>query len=115
MYLTIYGMCGGHSMSEGIIVALISSGVTLVVCLINNYSQNKKIIAELNKNNDIQIAEMRKNNELQSYQIQELDKKVEKHNKVIERVYKLEQLDEVEKEQIKVINHRIEDLENYHK
>lgn len=58
---------------------------------------------------------MDKHNDLQAYQIQELTKQVEKHNKVIERVYALEQEDAVEKEEIKVINHRIKDLEGYHK
>ena len=52
---------------------------------------------------------------LTQYRLEQLEKKVEKHNKVIERVYKLEQYDEVEKEQIRVINHRIDDLEGYHK
>jgi hypothetical protein len=54
-------------------------------------------------------------NKLVNYRIQELEKKVEKHNNVIERVYKLEQADAVEEEEIKVINHRIADLERYHK
>lgn len=52
---------------------------------------------------------------LTTYRIEQLEKKVEKHNSVIERVYKLEQADAVEEEEIKVINHRIADLENYHK
>lgn len=47
--------------------------------------------------------------------IEQLEKKVEKHNQVIDRVYKLEQSDAVENEEIKVINHRIADLEQYHK
>ncbi len=54
-------------------------------------------------------------NKLSNYRIEQLEKKVEKHNSVIERVYKLEQADAVEEEEIKVINHRIADLENYHK
>ena len=56
------------------------------------------------------------------YRIEQLEKKVEKHNEVIERTYKLEQkeallesrLEEHEKlyaEKLKVANHRIEDLE----
>ena len=49
------------------------------------------------------------------YRIEQLEKKVEKHNSVIERVYKLEQADAVEEEEIKVINHRIADLEAFHK
>lgn len=54
-------------------------------------------------------------NKLTNYRIEQLEKKVEKHNSVIERVYKLEQADAVEEEEIKVINHRISDLEQYHK
>lgn len=54
-------------------------------------------------------------NKLTNYRISQLEQKVEKHNNVIERVYKLEQADAVENEEIKVINHRIKDLENYHK
>ncbi len=52
---------------------------------------------------------------LVNYRIEQLEKKVDKHNTVIERVYDLETKDEVEREQIKVINHRIDDLEEYHK
>ena len=89
---------------ETVIAAFISAGAAILVCVLNGNSQNKKI-----------IAEMEKHNAIQSCQIQELTKTVDKHNKVIERVYKLEKEDEVEKEQIKVINHRIKDLEGYHK
>ena len=54
-------------------------------------------------------------NNLTNYRIEQLEKKVEKHNKVIDRVYELEKRDEVEKEEIKVINHRVSDLEEFHK
>lgn len=54
-------------------------------------------------------------NKLTNYRIEQLEKKVEKHNQVIDRVYELEKRDEVEKEEIKVINHRVADLEEYHK
>ena len=54
-------------------------------------------------------------NKLVNYRLQELEKKVEKHNQVIERVYKLEQHEAVIDEEIKVANHRIDDLEDYHK
>lgn len=43
---------------------------------------------------------------LMSYRIEQLEKKVEKHNTVIERTYILE-------EQMKVANHRISDLEQH--
>ena len=48
---------------------------------------------------------------LTAYRIEQLEKKVDKHNTVIERTYKLEETQAVE-EQIKVANHRIADLEN---
>lgn len=54
-------------------------------------------------------------NKLTNYRIQQLEKKVEKHNQVIERVYKLEKHEAVIEEEIKVANHRIEDLEEHHK
>ena len=45
------------------------------------------------------------------YRIEQLEKKVEKHNNVIERVYRLEQVDAIQNEKIAVANHRIDDLE----
>ena len=59
---------------------------------------------------------------LTTYRIEQLEKKVEKHNEVIERTYDLERrgdllearLSEHETlyaEKLKVVNHRIEDLE----
>lgn len=43
-------------------------------------------------------------NKLVAYRIEQLEKKVEKHNTIIERTFVLE-------EQMKVANHRITDLE----
>ena len=54
-------------------------------------------------------------NKLTTYRLEQLEKKVEKHNQVIERVYKLEQGEAVINEEIKVANHRLNDLEEYHK
>ena len=71
---------------ETIISAGISAGVTLIVCLISNRSQQEKTRA------------------LMEYKLEELTKKVEKHNSVVERTYILEG-------KMKVANHRIEDLE----
>ncbi len=48
---------------------------------------------------------------LTAYRIEQLEKKVDKHNTVIERTFKLEEAQAVMQEQIKVANHRIEDLE----
>ncbi len=54
-------------------------------------------------------------NRLTVYRLEQLEKKVEKHNNLVERTYRIEEEQEVEKEKFKVINHRIEDLEAYHK
>lgn len=48
---------------------------------------------------------------LMTYRIEQLEKKVEKHNSVIERTFKLEEKTELQEEKIKVINHRLEDGE----
>ena len=50
-------------------------------------------------------------NKLTNYRIAQLEKKVETHNKVIDRVYKLEKNEAVINEEITVANHRISDLE----
>lgn len=71
---------------ETIIAACISAGVALLVCIINNNSQQGKTRA------------------LMEYKLEELTKKVEKHNSIVERTYLLE-------EKMKVANHRIDDLE----
>ena len=80
-------------MTEAIIVAIITGGITLIGTAISNFVNHSKTI----------------------YRIDILEKKVEKHNHVIERVYMLEQQRAVIEEEIKVANHRIGDLEEYHK
>lgn len=49
---------------------------------------------------------------LTAYRLEQLEKKVDKHNTVIERTYKLEETQAVMEEQMRVVNHRIKDLEN---
>ena len=48
---------------------------------------------------------------LTTYRIEQLEKKVDKHNTVIERTFKLEKEQAVMQEQIIVANKRIKDLE----
>ena len=78
---------------EQIITAIISGLCVAIPSVIATISSNKK------------------NNDLIQYKINELTKKVEKHNQVVERVYKLEQANAVKEESIKVVNHKIENLE----
>ena len=87
-------------MSEVIIAALVSAAAAIVVGLINSRAQHNKLIAELDKRD-----------ELQAYRIEQLERKVDKHNQVIERTYKLEELTAIQEEKLKVANHRIDDLE----
>lgn len=76
-------------MSESIIVAILGFVGTLIGSLAGVLAANK----------------------LTNYRIEQLEKKVEKHNNVIDRVYKLEKQNAVEDEEIRVANHRIDDLE----
>ena len=85
---------------EAIITGSIAGAVTLLVCLINNSYQNKE--NERKHNETIMLID---------YKLSELTKRVDKHNNVIERVYKLEETSTLHEEKIKVVNHRLEDLE----
>lgn len=78
---------------ESLISAGISAAVTLLVCVINN---------------NYQCSSTRK---LLEYRLQQLEAKVDKHNNVVERTYKLEEQTLLQDEKIKVANHRIENLE----
>lgn len=78
---------------ETIIAAGIGGLCSLVVCLITNHAQNEKTRA------------------LMEYKLDQLTKQVEKHNNLVERTYKLEEKAGLFEERIKVVNHRLEDLE----
>ena len=73
-------------MTESIVVALISGGLTLLGVIVSN-----------NKHQAVTDTKM-----------EELTREVREHNNFAKRVPVLE-------EQVKVINHRISDLEEYHK
>ncbi len=49
---------------------------------------------------------------LSNYRIEQLEKKVDKHNNLIERVYMIEQREAVLDNRLKTADHRISDLEN---
>ena len=48
---------------------------------------------------------------LTQYRIEQLEKRVQAHNNLIDRTYKLEEHAEIQDEKIRVANHRIQDLE----
>ena len=51
------------------------------------------------------------NTKLTNFRLEQLEKKVEKHNNLITRTYELEKKESVLEEKIEVANHRIKDLE----
>lgn len=72
-----------------IVSALIAAAASIIVCVINNNKQNA----------------------LMFYRLEQLEKKVEKHNNLVDRTYRLEEQTAVQEEKIKVANNRIADLE----
>lgn len=80
-------------MSETIIVALITGGLALAGTLGGSYLANRKSAA------------------LIAYRLEQLESKVQAHNNLVERTFRLEQHNEVQDEKIAVANHRIGDLE----
>ena len=77
-------------MTESILVAIITGGLALAGTVISNLTTHSKTI----------------------YRIEQLEKKQDIHNHVIERVYELEKVSEVIEERQKVANKRIADLED---
>ena len=53
----------------------------------------------------------KKSTALIAYRLEQLEKKVDKHNQVVERTYALEEKTGLLEERVKVANHRIDDLE----
>lgn len=84
-------------MSEAITVALITGGLSLVGVVITCLATAKK-----------NETAMKVSQAVTDTKIEELTREVRQHNGFAQRMPVVE-------EQIKVINHRIEDLESYHK
>lgn len=82
---------------EAIIAALITGGLALAGVIITN-----------NKNQALMDAKLDKRQAVTDTKIEELTREVREHNNFAKRVPVVE-------EQIKVVNHRIEDLEAFHK
>ena len=91
-------------MSAEIWVAIITSGLSLVGVIVTVCVGNKKNAEKSEQQTNLTI-----------YRIDELEKKVNKHNNLIERTYQIEQRLSIDEEKIKVANHRIDDLEEYHR
>lgn len=91
-----------------IIAAVITGALALVGVLLANAGQSKRITAEFEKNSA--LADMRVRADVEKYsavtdaKLEELTREVREHNEFAKRIPVIE-------EQIKVANHRIEDLE----
>lgn len=83
-----------------IISAASAAIAAILVAVIQSRAQHSTVLAELDKRDA-----------LQAQRIEQLEKKMDKHNNLIERVYELEQHSAVVDEKIVVANHRIDDLE----
>lgn len=88
-------------MTEAVQVALITGGFSVLAVIVTNVMANNKMQTQIEKS-------------LAVYQVklEDLTKKVEKHNSVVERTFKLEQTAALHEEKIKVANHRLDDLES---
>lgn len=111
-------------MLSEIVCAIISAVCTLVVCLLNNRAQQRKAdedqntrMAEISHRHDLSMqqieASISQKIALLDCKFDELTKKVEKHNGLVERTYKLESDMSVMQEKQSVANHRIDDLEKH--
>lgn len=87
-------------MDSAIIVSIVSGALSLAGIIITNVSSNRKIEHQL----EVSMA-------VTNTKLEDLTKQVEKHNNVVERVFKLEETDKLLDEKISVANHRIADLE----
>lgn len=87
-----------------VISAASAAASAIIVAVIQSNAQHNKTLAEMDKRDA-----------LQAQRIDQLEKKMDKHNQLIERVYRLEQHSVLTDEQIKVANHRIDDLEKNRK
>lgn len=101
---------------ETIISASIGGVVTLIVCLVNNHFTHKKTLAENRAHNaEVEKRQMAQAMETEAkqqqtvalieYKLDELTREVREHNNFARRMPVVE-------EQIKVINHRLSDLES---
>jgi DNA repair ATPase RecN len=81
----------------GIVTSLVSLAITIFTIVYSNAKNSE------HTNSRIDVVETK---------LENLDNKVEKHNQMVERTYKLEQETAVLKEEMKVEQHRTEDLEN---
>ncbi len=99
-------------MSNGIdtafipVVTALISGISaavaaIIVAVVQSRAQHNTVLSEMDKRDA-----------LQAQRIEQLEKKMDKHNQLIERTYKVEEAVKLLEKDIKVADHRIRDLES---
>lgn len=107
---------------EAIVVAIVPSIITgavaIVVCILNNNQISKNMEAKMHEERQRQtethvqsVNEISKKMDVFQVMLANLTSEVDKHNHVIERTYELEKKTSILEEQMKVANHRINDVE----
>ena len=97
-------------MSEAIIVALITGGLTLIGTVVTVVVSHRQTIATLEKNSAVADEKIQGEINVLKADIRTLSNRVEAHNKVIERTYKLEERMSVAEERISDAHHRINEV-----
>lgn len=97
-------------MSEAIIVALISGGVTLIGTVISVIVSHKGTLEKIDANSKVADEKIQGEINVLKADIRTLSNRVEAHNKVIERTYKLEERMSVAEERISDAHHRINEV-----
>lgn len=97
------------------IESVITGVVAILVCMINNAFQQKR--ADKQHQVTMEASEKQHNTTiaLLEYKLGQLEHKVDLHNNAVERLYEVEKRLGIQTEQIRVANHRIEDLEHAEK
>lgn len=102
-------------MTEGVLIATIPSVLSLIGVIVTVIYGNKKTTKATTEAAAKTEAAVKEHTDVTLYRIEQLERKQDIHNGVVERVYNLEKSVELLKEKSKVTNHRIGDLETYHK
>lgn len=98
-------------MDNGILVAIITAGVSLIGTIITVLAANRSTIDAMDKKSEVNDTKIQGQIDVIHQEIKTLSDRVEKHNSIIERTYRLEEKTTLQDEKIKVANHRIDDLE----
>lgn len=93
--------------------ALIAAGATLLVCLINNHYQHKQFETQVQQQREETEQKHNETISLVTYRLEQLEKKQDRYNNIISRTYELEKSEKVLEEKMKVVNHRVDDLEQF--